>query len=110
MVLDVIAGPDSKDSTCIPVGSSSNRGGGGFAAGLLEGSLAADVTGSSWPLKGVTVGIPREFNVEELGETDVGPTLNSRKEKGVHGQLQASRTAELAPCNNPPALRALADG
>ncbi|CAN0227739.1 unnamed protein product [Scytosiphon promiscuus] len=65
MVLDVIAGHDSRDSTCVPAGSSSSSGGGGsFASNLLEASLAA--AESSWPLKGVTVGIPREFNVEEL--------------------------------------------
>ncbi|CAM9418205.1 unnamed protein product [Hapterophycus canaliculatus] len=69
MVLDVIAGPDSRDSTCIPPGSSnssSNGSSGGFASELLEASLVAAAAGSSWPLKGVTVGIPREFNVEEL--------------------------------------------
>lgn len=67
MVLDIIAGPDSKDSTCIP---STSRGGGdgGFASGLLEAAAAPP---SSGPLEGVTVGIPREFNAEELGETNV---------------------------------------
>ncbi|CAM9205011.1 unnamed protein product [Laminaria digitata] len=66
MVLDVIAGPDSRDSTCVPSGG----GQGGLASALLDqcgrdqGGAAA--AGSS--LEGVTVGIPKEFNVEELGE------------------------------------------
>lgn len=64
MVLDVIAGPDSKDSTCLPAGSRSG-GGGGFASGLLGAAAAA---GFSRPLDGMTVGVPRDFNVEELGE------------------------------------------
>lgn len=67
MVLDVMAGPDSKDSTCIPAKNRSGGGGGGFASGLL-GAMAAAAAESSWPLQGMTVGIPREFNVEELGE------------------------------------------
>lgn len=71
MVLDVVAGPDSKDSTCIPSTSrrSAGDGDGGFASGLL--SAAAAASGSSGPLEGVTVGIPREFNVEELGENAI---------------------------------------
>ncbi|CAN0361886.1 unnamed protein product, partial [Ectocarpus fasciculatus] len=64
MVLDVVAGPDSKDSTCIPYGKSSGGGGGGFASDLHGAAAAAG--SSSWPLEGVTVGIPKEFNVEEL--------------------------------------------
>ena len=66
MVLDVIAGPDSRDSTCLPSGG----GQGGFASFLLDqcgrDQGAAAAAGS--PLEGVTVGIPKEFNVEELGE------------------------------------------
>lgn len=69
MVLDVIVGPDSKDSTCIPAGSRS--GGDGFASGLLDAAAAAE--GSAWPLEGVTVGIPKEFNVEELGKMYARP-------------------------------------
>ncbi|CAM9694584.1 unnamed protein product [Pylaiella littoralis] len=67
MVLDVIVGPDSKDSTCIPAGSRS--GGDGFASGLLDAAVAAE--GSAWPLEGATVGIPKEFNVEELADAGV---------------------------------------
>lgn len=70
MVLDVIAGPDPKDSTCIPAGNRSS-GGGNFASGLLAAAAAAK--GSACPLEGVTVGIPKEFNVEELGEMDARP-------------------------------------
>ena len=65
MVLDVIAGPDSRDSTCLPSGG----GQGGFASALLDQcgrGQGRAATGS--PLEGVTVGIPQEFNVEELGE------------------------------------------
>ncbi|CBN78968.1 glutaminyl-tRNA synthase [Ectocarpus siliculosus] len=63
MVLDVVAGPDSRDSTCIPAGKG-RAGGGGFASDLLGAAAAG--SSSSWPLEGVTVGIPKEFNVEEL--------------------------------------------
>ncbi|CAM9362906.1 unnamed protein product [Ascophyllum nodosum] len=58
MVLDVIAGPDAKDSTCLPHGCA-----GDFASGLLRNSRDCALGG--W-LEGVTVGIPKEFNVEEL--------------------------------------------
>ena len=72
MVLDIIAGPDSKDSTCIPARSRSRSGGGcgggdgGFASRILWAAEAAAEMSS--PLEGMTVGIPREFNVKELGE------------------------------------------
>lgn len=71
MVLDVIAGPDSNDSTCIPSGSAggSERGGGGFASALLGAGAQNEGGAIPGSLEGVTVGIPREFNVEELGET-----------------------------------------
>ena len=63
MVLDVIAGPDAKDSTCLPHGCA-----GDFASGLLRNSRDCALGG--W-LEGVTIGIPKEFNVEELGKRNV---------------------------------------
>jgi aspartyl-tRNA(Asn)/glutamyl-tRNA(Gln) amidotransferase subunit A len=55
IVLDAMAGPDERDSTCIQQRPPP----GGFMAGL-EGGLPS--------LKGLTVGVPSEFRVEELEE------------------------------------------
>lgn len=72
MVLDVIAGADSRDSTCAPPGAggwpiygSGDGGGGGLARALVDASRG---DGAAGILEGVTVGIPVEFNVEGLRE------------------------------------------
>lgn len=65
MVLDVIAGPDANDSTCLPTGCP-----GGFALALLGDRWDGTLDGC---LEGVTVGIPKDFNVEELGERETRP-------------------------------------
>lgn len=75
MVLDAIAGPDSKDSTCIPAGSSG--GPGESFASALGGPCAQGTSGGvTGSLEGITVGIPREFNVKELGKMWKGQVGN----------------------------------
>lgn len=75
MVLDVIAGPDARDSTCVqsgaagwPLAGDSCEGdgrSGGLARALLD---AGDGGSAAGTLDGVTVGIPIEFNVDGLRE------------------------------------------
>lgn len=62
MVLDAIAGPDSRDSTCIRM----NGAGYDFTSALLS-----EYGEGCSSLEGMTVGIPEEFNVKELGETRI---------------------------------------
>lgn len=72
MILDVIAGPDDRDSTCVPPSSAGGAGVegavGNFTRSLLDASGKDGACSSVGLLEGVTVGIPKEFNVEELGE------------------------------------------
>lgn len=83
MVLDVIAGPDANDSTCLPSGYP-----GGFALALLGGRWDGKLDGC---LEGVTVGIPKDFNVKELGERD---TSISHLPSSI-GYIGVSRGARL---------------
>ncbi|CAM9288726.1 unnamed protein product, partial [Discosporangium mesarthrocarpum] len=79
MVLDAIAGQDVRDSTCVPMagagaGARLKEGWGAYARGIVadpeclgqEQAGQGQGQGRGGRLRGVTVGIPEEFNVAEL--------------------------------------------